>query len=106
MPNLNSHDIEFINCHYPEEMRQFCFDLMSKGYERERMICNTYGRGYKVDFVHFQNKHIIEIDGPCHKTQIKKDQRQDAQLKREGWTITRVIQSRSHRHKRMYSRGH
>ena len=57
---------------------------MGKKFKRQKPV-----RHYIVDFICFDPKLIVEIDGGRHAEQVEYDRRRDAYLHSEGFTVLR-----------------
>ena len=67
--------------------------LIEAGYEKEHPVKVFNPRQlYKVDYGNPLTKHIVEFDGPSHKTKtsVAKDKRRDQHLLANGWTVERI----------------
>jgi very-short-patch-repair endonuclease len=68
-------------------------DLILDGYEDEFIIhYEKVGSYYKVDFAHLKHKHVVELNGKHHTTQLGKQrvQARIRNLEKAGWTVTRI----------------
>lgn len=76
-----------MSCSYPESIAMRILEEIGISYVKELRVSR-----YFIDFACVDQKIAIEIDGQQHKQEerVKSDQRKDAFLLEQGWTIHRI----------------
>jgi very-short-patch-repair endonuclease len=64
--------------------------LCPVGYRREYLLNVSRTVKFKMDFALVERKVNVEIDGPYHMGNVKKDTARDTFLKQLGWIVIRV----------------